>query len=199
METNTNKRNILLLGESCVGKTAILNRYCKHNFKEEDLMTVGIDFKTKIRNYDNSEIIFQYWDTSGQEKYQAVNKNFYRKADVIIFVFDLTCRRSFQKIICWYHEVKDTISIDSVQKILIGNKCDLIDKLEISQDSIDELVSIINTLRYFCTSAKDNINIDECFNYLEEKILQKTIINYDTKKIHYISLSKQKEKQNKKC
>ena len=96
---------IIFLGEAGVGKTSILNRHFKREFEEKVNSTIGVNFYKKIYE-KNIKICFQYWDTAGQERYKSLIHAYLVKADVIVFIYDITEKNSFNKIDFWMELVK---------------------------------------------------------------------------------------------
>ena len=92
---------LLLLGDSTVGKTSILVKYINNKFEDSCVATVGVDYMDKILNYKNLIIKLQIWDTSGEEKFRSMTRNFYRNADGIFIVFDLTKKTTFDHVKIW--------------------------------------------------------------------------------------------------
>ena len=92
---------LLLLGDSSVGKTSILLKYISNKFDESSISTVGVDYMDKIIDYNKFKIKLQIWDTSGEEKFRTITKNFYRNADGLLVVFDLTKKESYDHVGSW--------------------------------------------------------------------------------------------------
>jgi small GTP-binding protein len=157
---------ILLIGDSSVGKTSLLIKYTEEKFTETQIATIGVEYKNKTIEYKGYKIKLQIWDTSGQERFRSLTQNFYRNADGIIFVFDLTKPDSFDNIRSWLIESENYA--DNFGKILIGNKCDL--PALVTQERIDSFISKKN-LAYFNTSAKDGTNVVEMFQNIIEQII----------------------------
>ena len=113
------KFKIVLIGESGVGKTCILQRYINDIINPNVMPTIGTTFSTKIieiKEY-NKKIKFELWDTAGQEKYKSIAKIFYRNADVCVFVYDITNKNSFNEIKnFWIKDVKDNIQENSCKE-----------------------------------------------------------------------------------
>ena len=108
---NLKEFKIVLLGESGVGKTSIIQRYTKDKFEDEQIPTKCASFDTKIIKLDEfieSYIKLNIWDTAGQEKYRALSKIFYKDASAAILVYDITNKKSFDEIKeYWYNQVKE--------------------------------------------------------------------------------------------
>ena len=151
---------LLLLGDSSVGKTSILNKYISNKFDESSISTVGVDYMDKIIDYNKFKIKLQIWDTSGEEKFRTITKNFYRNADGLLVVFDLTKKESYDHIKSWINEAKE--NNDKLKTILIGNKLDLKDERIVAIDVAKQFAEK-NNLKYIETSAKDGTNINESF------------------------------------
>uniref|UniRef100_A0A3Q3DJL6 small monomeric GTPase n=1 Tax=Hippocampus comes TaxID=109280 RepID=A0A3Q3DJL6_HIPCM len=114
---------ILLLGDSGVGKTCMLRRFTDREFDTGHISTIGVDFKMKTLEIDGIKVRVQIWDTAGQERYQTITKQYYRRAQGIVFVYDITSESSFQHIVKWATDV-DEYAPEKVQRILVGNKSD---------------------------------------------------------------------------
>ena len=151
---------LLLLGDSSVGKTSILLKYISNKFDESSISTVGVDYMDKIIDYNKFKIKLQIWDTSGEEKFRTITKNFYRNADGLLVVFDLTKKESYDHIKSWLDEAKE--NNDKLKTILIGNKLDLKDERIVAIDVAKQFAEK-NNLKYIETSAKDGTNINESF------------------------------------
>ena len=151
---------LLLLGDSSVGKTSILLKYISNKFDDSSISTVGVDYMDKIIDYNKFKIKLQIWDTSGEEKFRTITKNFYRNADGLLVVFDLTKKESYDHIKSWINEAKE--NNDKLKTILIGNKLDLKDERIVAIDVAKQFAEK-NNLKYIETSAKDGTNINESF------------------------------------
>ena len=159
---------ILIIGDSGVGKKSLLLKYCNCVYSQNNVATIGIEFKEKIINLNGKEIKLQIWNTSGQERFRFYIQNFYRKADGIIFVFDITNMESFNHI---KERLLDFEPNDSYSKnILVGNKIDLVDKRVIDKEKMENFAEN-KKIRVFETSAKRGDNVDNIFTELASLIL----------------------------
>ena len=118
---------IILLGDSSVGKTSLILRFCDNKFLEIGTSTIGVDTKTKDVRHNGKKIELEIWDTAGQERFRTLAKNSVQGADGIILVYDITQKKTFSNIKHWYDNIKNNIDIDKVALILVGNKSDLPD------------------------------------------------------------------------
>ena len=161
---------LILIGNSGVGKSSILNRYMNKTFEESYKCTIGVDFLMKSIEINGKTVKLQLWDTAGQEKYKSMVASYYRGANVALVVFDITNRESFDSLPLW---IENYYKNGPEQKniILIGNKKDMIEERQVTQEEA-ELFSQTNNMIYFETSAKDGDNIDYVFTYAAEKLVE---------------------------
>ena len=184
-EENKNKYEfkIVTLGDPGVGKTSIFRRFVEDNFDPNQLSTLGINLSTKIIKIKNKELVLKLIDTGGQEKYRAIAASYFRRADVILFVFDLNNSGSFESIQYWLDFFEENNTGTNIKnKFLIGNKNDLEQKVD--QDLIDKLTEKNNIL-YMSTSAKTKHQIEQLFEYIGGelcKLLENNTKNNNGKK-----------------
>lgn len=171
---NSDKDNmvakILTIGESGVGKTCILLRYTDNKFIKHHLTTIGIDYKTKDVNINGKSIKLKIWDTAGQERFRNITQQYYKGADGIVLVFDLTDRNSFEKVREWMKQIQSYTQKESIAIVLLGNKCDAENKA-VSLKEASDIAGEFN-LKFFETSAMNNINIEESFKQLSMEIMK---------------------------
>ena len=174
---------IVTLGDPGVGKTSIFRRFVEDNFDPNQLSTLGINLSTKILKIKNKELVLKLIDTGGQEKYRAIAASYFRRADVILFVFDLNNSGSFESIQYWLDFFEENNTGTNIKnKFLIGNKNDLEQKVD--QDLIDKLTEKNNIL-YMSTSAKTKHQIEQLFEYIGGelcKLLENNTKNNNGKK-----------------
>ena len=191
---------ILLIGDSEVGKTSILLKYTEHIFPEDHISTIGVEYKDKNIKKDNYNIRLQIWDTAGQERFRSITKSIYRNANGVLFIYDVTKKDTFNNIKNW---IKDLENFENdIKSIIIGNKIDLDDKREVNKNDLEELAKKYN-MPFIETSAKNNINIEECFDLMVNEILKEkddnTIIKLFSRKTKSdLSISTEKPEDNKK-
>lgn len=160
---------LLLLGETQVGKTSILLRYTENKFFESQLATIGVDFKKKYVNRGNEVICNQIWDTCGQDRYNSVTKTFFKGSQAIVLVYSIDSKESFHKVNQWLEKIDQNAS-PNVIKVLIANKCDLVDTRVVSYDQGKQLADE-NKMKFFEVSAFQNINIEKVFDILIDDLL----------------------------
>uniref|UniRef100_A0A452XJR4 GTP-binding protein n=1 Tax=Aegilops tauschii subsp. strangulata TaxID=200361 RepID=A0A452XJR4_AEGTS len=117
---------LLLIGDSSVGKSCLLLRFADDAYVDTYISTIGVDFKIRTVELDGKSVKLQIWDTAGQERFRTITSSYYRGAHGIIIVYDVTDRESFNNVKQWLSEI-DRYASDSVCKLLVGNKCDLVD------------------------------------------------------------------------
>ncbi|KAK3854755.1 hypothetical protein Pcinc_038785 [Petrolisthes cinctipes] len=163
---------LLLIGDSGVGKTCILFRFSDDAFNTTFISTIGIDFKIKTIELRGKKIKLQIWDTAGQERFHTITTSYYRGAMGIMLVYDITNAKSFDNIAKWLRNIDEHANED-VEKMILGNKCDMEDKRVIPKEK-GEAIGREHSIRFLETSAKANINIEQAFLELAEAILNKT-------------------------
>ena len=162
---------LILIGSSGVGKSSILQRYIQKLFNAEYTCTIGVDFFMKTINIRDKSIKLQLWDTAGTEKFKSITTGYYRGANAAFVVFDLTSKSSFDSVSDWIENYYKYSNPDSEKHvILIGNKSDLKENREVTQEQIDNF-TLNNKIKYFETSAKNGENIEECFYFIAEKLM----------------------------
>ena len=171
---------ILTIGESGVGKTCILRRFVENKFLKNHLATIGIDFKTKNIEIDGTPIKLKIWDTAGQERFRNITNQYYKGADGIILVFDVTDQKSFEKIKEWMSQIKANTQADQIGLVLLGNKCD-IEPRTISKNDGEELGKELG-IEYYETSAMKGDGIAQAFEFLAKNILTKKKIDLKNEK-----------------
>lgn len=162
---------IILLGDSAVGKSSLLSAYCQNEFRLNYVSTIGIDFKIRTIDVDGKKIKLQIWDTAGQERFRSITTAYYRNAQGIIIVYDVTSSSSFNGIKRWLNNIQEHAS-PNVLTALVGNKSDLIGSKTISYDMGKEFA---NGMPFFEVSAKDGTNVNEVFLTLTKMIKKKYI------------------------
>ena len=163
---------LLILGESSIGKTCLMERYVKNSFQENHINTIGIDIQMKRLEINNCDINIAINDTAGQEKYRAVTKNIYKEADGILVGFDLTNKNTFEQVSYWIEQIEANKSKDyPLSLVLFGNKCDMKEDIIIKDNDIKSMKMKYN-LDYFETSAKDGTNVQKIFEYLIKIIIK---------------------------
>jgi len=166
------KCNLLIIGDATVGKTCILRRFAHDKFTSNYISTVGIDFFTKDVILDDKKIHIKIWDTAGQERYRSLTQGFFRKAEGIIIVYDITNESSFNNLKFWIDSIESNTNSQNskIPAIIIGNKIDILER-KVDKVSAENFAKNKN-YKYFEVSAKTGINIDESIKFLIKKVLK---------------------------
>ncbi|XP_011909594.1 PREDICTED: EF-hand calcium-binding domain-containing protein 4B isoform X4 [Cercocebus atys] len=155
---------IVFVGNSAVGKTSFLRRFCEDRFSPGMAATVGIDYRVKTVNVDDSQVALQLWDTAGQERYRCITQQFFRKADGVIVMYDLTDKQSFLSVRRWLSSVEEAVG-DRVPVLLLGNKLDNEKEREVPRGLGEQLAKDNNLIFYEC-SAYSGHNTKESLLHL---------------------------------
>jgi len=152
---------ILLIGDSGVGKSCLLLRFADDSWTDTHISTIGVDFKIKTLNIDGKTIKLQIWDTAGQERFRTITSSYYRGAQGIILVYDCTDQESFSNVKQWMGEI-DRYACENVNKLLVGNKTDLINEKVVDQATAKAFADSMG-IPFIETSAKNATNVEQCF------------------------------------
>lgn len=194
---------LVVIGDSGVGKTGIINQYLHQTFSSDAKATVGVEFGTKKICVDGHFIKAQIWDTAGQERYRSITNAYYKGAKAAVIVYDITNRDSFVNVERWLKEIR-TMGDVSIYIVLAGNKFDLQSKRVVSVEEGEEL-SKSNSIAFLETSGLNATNIEKMFDIIAENVyrLNKTD-DADQEDLDYKSNEQNieisiKENKNKKC
>ena len=152
---------ILLIGDLGVGKSCVILRYVEGDFPGNIMSSIGVDFKTKQIELDDHSIKMQIWDTAGHEKFRTITTSYYKSAQAIIILYDITQKSSFDHIRNWITEI-DKFGKQGVLKVIVGNKLDLENNRKIKKEDAENL-ALKYGVKLWEVSAKDNTNIEEMF------------------------------------
>ncbi len=150
-----NKQKLILIGDVAVGKTSIINSILGQKFNDEYEPSIGVDFFSKTIKYKGKSIKLQIWDSAGQEKFRSLIPNYIRGASLIILVYDITNKSSFNNLNSWIEFINN---YESTNIIICGNKIDLKDKREVSFEE-GEKFSEEKKMDFFEISAKEETNL----------------------------------------
>mmetsp|Transcript_4758 Transcript_4758/g.5158 ORF Transcript_4758/g.5158 Transcript_4758/m.5158 type:complete len:204 (+) Transcript_4758:45-656(+) len=163
---------IILIGDSGVGKTSLLDQYVNGGFNNNHKPTIGADFMKKQVNIGNRNVFLQMWDTAGQERFQALSTAFYRGSHCCILVYDVTSESSFEHLNTWkqtFFRIDGVAEKDStVTFIVVGNKKDMIEERVVSEQKAKTWCKQNGDMKYFETSSKEENTVDKVFQYLAE-------------------------------
>ncbi|KAI5180524.1 hypothetical protein NEOKW01_0828 [Nematocida sp. AWRm80] len=173
MTEEVQQLKLLIIGESGVGKTSILQRFIENTFQKGFTSTIGIDFRSKRIEVDGKEVELQIWDTAGQERFFSITKSYYRGSDGIFLTFDISSSSSFKSTEKWMVAIESKLE-ENIPVFLLANKKDLVTNKDINTletiENIKELSKRISS-PWYATSAQSGENIQEIFTEMARKIL----------------------------
>ena len=174
------ERKVITLGDSEVGKTSLILRLLDNVFTHNYLSTIGFDLKKKLVKLDNGEEIrLLIYDTAGQERFRALSRNYIKKANGILIVYDITNKVTFQNAENWIKYARDEMS-KNIPMYLVGNKSDLEELRQISIEEGEKLSDQYG-LKFYETSSKNGNNVEKCFKDLSKDLYD--IVKQEEEKI----------------
>lgn len=168
---------MIILGDSGVGKTSLMNQYVNQRFSKQYKTTIGADFTTKEVVIDDKLVTLQIWDTAGQERFQSLGVAFYRGADACMLVYDITKPKTFDSLQNWRDEFLLQSAPRDPEKFpfaVLGNMVDKADERRVPEENARRWCAqdVDHEIPYFETSAKDAINVDQAFYAIAEAALK---------------------------
>ena len=198
---------VILLGDTGVGKTSIINRYINNKFDQDDDNTLSSSFSTKevIKN----DVLYRLnlWDTIGQEKYNAITNILIKGSNIVILVYSIDSFSSFENIDFWYNSVKDILQEDKYILAIVGNKSDLIkeDEAVVSEEEARNYAKGKNAFFKLISAKEDQDGIKSLLDILLGELLR---LNYVTVTDSYVikrskhkdtEKGKKKKKKKRRC
>ena len=183
---------LLLIGNAYVGKTLIVQKFIDNSFSKSTVSTIGVDLQSKIIDINGKKVKYLIWDTAGEDRMKTMTYSYYRGCHVILVVYDVTERKSFQNVTTWV-ECIDKFAKSNVLRILVGNKTDLEDKRVVSTEEGKKLAEE-NGLKYYEISALKISGLHEMF----EDIAKEYVEIYEQKQYKNFQLKKIQESKKKK-
>jgi len=168
---------VILLGDSGVGKSSIMNQYVHEKFTSDYKATIGADFLTKHMLIDDKAVTLQIWDTAGQERFQSLGVAFYRGADCCALVFDVNSEKTFESTSNWKDEFLLKAAVDDAKSFpfaIVGNKIDIENKREVSKKRVLKWCEDNGSIQYFETSAKEGLGVADAFQHLARLALARS-------------------------
>eukprot|EP00322_Chrysochromulina_rotalis_P011913 CAMPEP_0115867124 /NCGR_PEP_ID=MMETSP0287-20121206/20605_1 /TAXON_ID=412157 /ORGANISM="Chrysochromulina rotalis, Strain UIO044" /LENGTH=230 /DNA_ID=CAMNT_0003321717 /DNA_START=35 /DNA_END=727 /DNA_ORIENTATION=+ len=165
---------IVLIGNTGVGKSALLQRFADDSFCASHISTIGVDFKVRTLKRDDGKIIkLQLWDTAGQERFRTITTAYYRNADGIILVYAANDRKSFDHVEDWKYET-ERYARSSCCTMLVENKVDLLSQQQIDPAEATRTAEGMG-LPLIRTSAKDAVGVEDAFYRMVDAIVEKRL------------------------
>ncbi|KAM8974143.1 ras-related protein Rab-19 [Pelodytes ibericus] len=168
---------IILIGDSNVGKTCVVQRFQSGIFSDKHQNTIGVDFSVRSLTIEGKKVKVQVWDTAGQERFRTITQSYYRSAHGAIIAYDITRRQTFESVPHWIHEV-EKYGAANLMLMLIGNKSDLLEKRQILFEEACTLAEKHGLLAVLETSAKDARNIEEVFLLMAKELIARNTLHY---------------------
>ncbi|OWF44692.1 ras-related protein Rab-22A-like [Mizuhopecten yessoensis] len=185
---------LCLLGEAAVGKSSIVQRFVKDQFRPALESTIGASFMTKRVEVDGKHYAFQIWDTAGQEKYRALAPMYYRGSAAAIVVYDITREQTFRAVKEWVSELRKNAAQDIVLAIA-GNKCDLEDLREVPYKDVQDYAQQKNAI-FIETSALTAVNVPDLFIKIAHQLPPEDML---TSRMNTSSIKLNDTNQKRKC
>jgi len=160
---------LVLIGDTGVGKSCLLLRFADDAFTESYISTIGVDFRFRTVKIENKTFKLQIWDTAGQERFRTITSAYYRGADGIIMVYDVTDRESFEHIQDWLNEV-NRYATEGTCKLLIGNKSDKEDQRTVTKEEGETYAQELQ-MPFLETSAKSASNVEAAFLAMAQQLI----------------------------
>ena len=173
MSDDENVLKLVILGEGRVGKTSILLKYFHKKFDEGQVSTINPNFYEKSVNFKGKSVHLKFWDTAGQEQFNAISTMYYQGAVGALLVYDVSIFETFEKVKQWVKTLQEAVGKDIIF-VIAGNKFDLLNKGEMEERKaeIDSYCSKQNC-KHFYTSAKTGFQLDDTFDSLINSVLNK--------------------------
>jgi len=191
----------ILIGPSAVGKSCLLYQLTEKQFMKKHDITIGVEFGCLLTTIEGTVVKLQIWDTSGQQSFRSITRSYYRGAQGILLVYDVTRKDSFAYLKSWLEEI-DQNADENVTIILVGNKCDLADKRQVSEQE-GRAFAEENKILFLEASAKTSINVEQAFLSTSQIIYKKYkegLVNLDCNdSIKANTFYAEKPKDNKCC
>ncbi|KAG7240734.1 hypothetical protein INR49_026623 [Caranx melampygus] len=167
---------IILIGDSNVGKTCVVQNFKSGVFAERQQNTIGVDFTVRSLNIVGKKVKMQVWDTAGQERFRTITQSYYRSAHGAMIAYDITRRPTFDSVNHWMKEVEQ-FGAANVVLVLIGNKCDLENERQVLFEEACKLAKDRGVLAALETSAKESQNVEEAFMMMARELLSRNGLN----------------------
>jgi len=186
---------VLIIGDSSVGKSSLLGRYADNKFASNIHPTIGMDFKVKMLEHNGRRVKLQIWDSAGQERFQTITQQYYRNAQGIIVVYDVTSDASFNNVSQWVAQIRSQ-GAEKADTMLLGNKSDKINEKVIDADQGKALADEYQ-MPFFETSASLGDNVDTAFTTLVAMVMKR--LDVENKPPGHGGMAIQRPREKKQC
>ena len=172
MKNNEEELKMILLGESGVGKTAIIKRYLYDQFNLEHNPSAAMNYVEKQITIKNKNIRLNIWDTIGQEKYRSLSKLFLKETQIVILVYSIIDKKSFEELSYWNQLFKEQIG-DNCLLGVVGNKCDLLLDQAVTEEQGREYAKNNNAIFALLSAKENKVGIDDYIEQLVKEYLNR--------------------------
>ena len=195
-DNNKGEENkVIFLGESGVGKSSLIKISIGEKFENEYSSNISLTFSPKQIEYNHKKYFFNLWDTIGQEKYRSLTKIFYKYSKIVIFVYDITDKNSFENLSFWIDSVNNELGTEKYIKAIVGNKYDLYLKEEVNEEEAKQFAISHGCKFKLCSAKSDPINF---IKFLDELCIDLIIDNNIQGRLESFALDERSLKKNKK-
>ena len=195
-EDNENGNKVIFLGESNVGKTNLMRISVGKPFDFHSMSTWSVSYLPKNFIYNNRTYTFNLWDTIGQEVYRSLTKIFFKNAIIVLLIYDITSRKTFEELEYWYQQIKNELNNEFLLAI-VGNKKDLFIDMKVTEEEGKKYADEKGA-KFKLSSAKDDPM--DFTQFLEDLLKESIEKNYSTiNKPRGLSILPKKSENKKKC
>ena len=207
MDAKENEKEIkvILLGDSGVGKTCIINRYINDEFNPNSKTTLGSNASSKVIKRGQVSYILNLWDTTGQEKYHSITNLFIKGSNIVVLVYSIDLLLSFKGLDYWYKSVQEKLGGNKYVLAVVGSKSDLIknEEEEVSEEEAKKFAEEKNAIFKLVSSKEDPEGINNLFDTLLDELIKKNYLN-EIKNENYVItrknlVNKEKAKKKNRC
>ena len=207
MDAKENEKEIkvILLGDSGVGKTCIINRYINDEFNPNSKTTLGSNASSKVIKRGQVSYILNLWDTTGQEKYHSITNLFIKGSNVVVLVYSIDLLLSFKGLDYWYKSVQEKLGGNKYVLAVVGSKSDLIknEEEEVSEEEAKKFAEEKNAIFKLVSSKEDPEGINNLFDTLLDELIKKNYLNENENENYVITrknlVNKEKAKKKNRC
>ena len=207
MDAKENEKEIkvILLGDSGVGKTCIINRYINDEFNPNSKTTLGSNASSKVIKRGQVSYILNLWDTTGQEKYHSITNLFIKGSNIVVLVYSIDLLLSFKGLDYWYKSVQEKLGGNKYVLAVVGSKSDLIknEEEEVSEEKAKKFAEEKNAIFKLVSSKEDPEGINNLFDTLLDELIKKNYLNENENENYVITrknlVNKEKAKKKNRC
>ena len=190
---------VIILGETGVGKTSIINRFINDEFNpDNDIETLGSTFFRKSIKRQNTVYKLQIWDSIGQEKYHSITRLFIKGSNIVLLVYSIDSRESFEELNHWLNTLKDILDKNKYILGIVASKSDLVNEEIVSRNEGEEFAKKTGGIFRAVSSKENNKSVNLLFDILIDELSK---INFESRSDSYVLEKKNflKKKKRSRC